>query len=143
HLWRDVKDLLGQAPADKSLARWAHRLRRLYRLARDGPPLPLAEGTERRVRLEEALRRLCEPVAATDAPHRVLCQRILKHSHELFTFVENKAVSYTNNLAERLLRFYVIARKVWGGIRSEQGSIAAMRRASLVLTWRLRGLNPF
>jgi transposase len=143
HLWRDVKDLLRQAPTDQALARWAHHLRRLYRLARDGPPLPLAEGTRRRLRLEEALRRLCEPVIGTDAPHRVLCQRILKHSHELFTFVENKAVPYTNNLAERLLRPYVIARKVWGGTRSEQGSIAAMRRASLVLTWRLRGLNPF
>lgn len=143
HLWRDVKDLLRQAPADRALARWAHHLRRLYRLARDGPPLPLAGGTKRRLRLEDALRRLCEPVVGTDAPHRTLCQRILKHSHELFTFVENQAVPSTNNLAERLLRPYVIARKVWGGTRSQQGSIDAMRRASLVLTWRLQGLNPF
>ncbi len=143
HLWRDVADLLRQAPADTALVRWVQHLRRLYRLARDGPALPLAAGTRRRLRLEEALRHLCEPVVGTAAPHRVLCQRILKHRHELFTFVENKNVPATNNLAERLLRPYVIARKVWGGTRSEQGSTAAMRRASLVLTWRLQGLNPF
>lgn len=123
HLWRDIKDLLRQVPTDNALIRWAQQVRRLYRLARDGPSLPLAQGT--------------------DAPHRTLCQRILKYSHELFTFVENNAVPHTNNLAERLLRPYVIARKVWGGTRSQQGSTAAMRRASLVLTWHLRGLNPF
>jgi transposase len=143
HLWRDVKDLLAQFPQDQSLIRWAHQLRRLYRQARDAPPLPDAERTKRRLRLEQLLRTRCEPVAGKDAPHRTLAQRILKHSHELFTFVENPAVPHTNNFAERLLRPYVIARKVWGGTRSAQGSTDAMRRASLVLTWRLRGLNPF
>jgi transposase len=143
HLWRDVKDLLAQFPQDHSLIRWAHHLRRLYRQARDTPPLPDAERTTRRLRLEQVLRTLCEPVAGKDVPHRTLAQRILKHSHELFTFVENPAVPHTNNFAERLLRPYVIARKVWGGTRSAQGSTDAMRRASLVLTWRLRGLNPF
>ncbi len=142
HLWRDVKDLLRQAPTDQALVRWAHRVRRLDRLARDGPALPLAEGTNRRLRLEEVLRRLCAPVVGTEAPHRGLCQRILKHRHELFTFVENQDVPANNNLAERLLRLYLIARKVWGGMRSEQGSTDAMRRASLVLTWRLQGLTP-
>lgn len=143
HLWRDVKDLLAQFPQDRSLIRWAHQLRRLYRQARDAPPLPAAKRTTRRLRLEQLLRTLAEPVAGTDVPQRTLAQRILKHSHELFTFVENPAVPHTNNLAERLLRPYVIARKVWGGTRSAQGSTDAMRRASLVLTWRLRGLSPF
>jgi len=143
HLWRDVKDLLAQFPTDLALARWASQLRRLYHAARDQLPLPPIERTKRRLRLEDLVRSLCQPVLATEAPQRTLCQRILKYSHELFTFVENRLVPSTNNLAERTLRPYVIARKVWGGTRSEQGSIAAMRRASLVLTWRARGLNPF
>jgi hypothetical protein len=143
HLWRDVKDLRAQFPTDPTLARWATRLRRLYHAARDQPTLQLTERTQRRLRLEVLVRRLCAPFVPTPAPQRTLCQRILKHSHELFTFVENQLVPPTNNLAERTLRPYVIARKVWGGTRSEQGSIDAMRRASLVLTWRARGLNPF
>jgi hypothetical protein len=143
HLWRDVKDLLAQFPTDRALARWAAQLRRLYHAARDQLPLPPTELTKRRLRLEDLVRSLCQPVLTTDAPQRTLCQRILKYSHELFTFVENRLVPSTNNLSERTLRPYVIARKVWGGTRSEQGSIAAMRRASLVLTWRARGLNPF
>ena len=143
HLWRDVKDLLAQFPTDLALARWAAQLRRLYHAARDQLPLTPTERTKRRLRLEDLVRRLCQPVLATEAPQRTLCQRILKYSHELFTFVENRLVPSTNNLAERTLRPYVIARKVWGGTRSEQGSIAAMRRASLVLTWRVRSLNPF
>lgn len=143
HLWRDVRDLVAQFPDDHDLARWVSRLRRLYRKARDAPPLAAGERTTLRLALEALVRRLCAPFVGTPAPQRILCQRILKHSHELFTFVENRAVPPTNNLAERALRPYVIARKVWGGTRSVQGSIDAMRRASLVLTWRARGLNPF
>ena len=45
--------------------------------------------------------------------------------------------------AERSLRPLVVARKVWGGTRSNQGLIDAMRRATLIDTWRVRGLNPF
>jgi transposase len=143
HLWRDVKDLLAQFPTDPVLARWARQLRRLYHAARDQPASTPTERTQRRLRLEDLIRRLCAPSVGTPAPQRTLCQRILKYSHELFTFVENALVPPTNNLAERTLRPYVIARKVWGGTRSEQGSTDAMRRASLVLTWRARGLNPF
>ena len=143
HLWRDVKDLLAQFPTDPSLARWATQLRRLYHAARDQPVLSPHEQTHRRLRLEELVRRLAAPFVGTQTPQRTLCQRILKYSHELFTFVDHRLVPPTNNLAERTLRPYVIARKVWGGTRSEQGSIDAMRRASLLLTWRARGLNPF
>ena len=138
-----MKDLLAQFPQDQSLIRWTHHLRRLYRRARDTPVLSDAARTRRRVRLDQSLRTLCEPVVGKDAPHRPLAQRILKHSHELFTLVENPAVPHTNNFAERPLRPYVIARKIWSGTRSARGSADAMRRTSLVLTWRLRGLNPF
>ena len=74
---------------------------------------------------------------------RTLCERIPRYVHELFIFVVNRQVSPTNNEAERSLRPLVIARKVWGDTRSKQGSIDAMRRATLMDTWRVRGLNPF
>ncbi len=86
HLLRDVRELVGQNPEDRSLARWAHSLKRLYRAARAIP---------------------------------------------------------ARSSAERSLRPLVIARKAWGGTRSKQGSIDAMRRATLMDTWRVRELNPF
>jgi hypothetical protein len=93
--------------------------------------------------LEARLSRACEPFLGGVKPHRVLCQRILKYLHELFTFVVNPAVPPTNNEAERDLRPLVIARKVWGGTRSPRGSVDAMRRATLFGAWRAQGLNPF
>lgn len=143
HLLRDVNDLVAQYPEDTHLARWAKRVRRIYQQARDRPGADMKTRRATRKRLEGSLTRACEPFLGTEAPHRVLCQRILKHLHELFTFVVNPGVPSTNNEAERDLRPLVIARKVWGGTRSEQGSKDAMRRATLHATWRARGLNPF
>ncbi len=143
HLLRDVRELVGRYPKNRSLARWAHSLKLLYRSARASPTRSLAERRAIRKRLERIATRICQPFIDSDAPQRTLCERILRYVHELFTFVVNRQVSPTNNEAERSLRPLVIARKVWGGTRSKQGSIDAMRRATLMDTWRVRGLNPF
>ena len=143
HLLRDVRELVGRYPKNRSLARWAHSLNRLYRAARASPTRNAAERRAIRKRLERIATRICQPFIDSDAPQRTLCERILRYVHELFTFVVNRQVSPTNNEAERSLRPLVIARKVWGGTRSKQGSIDAMRRATLMDTWRVRGLNPF
>ena len=45
--------------------------------------------------------------------------------------------------AERSLRPLVIARKISDGSRSAAGSTTTLVLASLVGTWRARGLNPF
>lgn len=87
--------------------------------------------------------RICQPFIDSDVSQRTLCERILRYVHELFTFVVNRQVPPTNNEAERSLRPLVISRKVWGDTRSAEGSIDAMRRDTLVDTWRVRGLSPF
>ena len=143
HLLRDVADLAAQYPDDTELALWATRVRGLYGQARDRPGEDPKARRATRKRLEAQLARACEPCLGSEKPQRVLCQRILKYLHELFTFVVNPAVPPTNNEAERDLRPLVIARKVWGGTRSPQGSVDAARRATLFGTWRARGLNPF
>jgi transposase len=143
HLLRDVADLVAQHPDDTDLAAWAELVRRIYRRARDRPGADEAARWRTRKRLEVLLERACRAFVGTDATQRTLCQRLLKHLHELFVFVVNPAVPSTNNEAERDLRPLVIARKVWGGTRSAQGSVDAMRRATLYATWRVRGLNPF
>jgi transposase len=143
HLLRDVGDLLVAHPADGTVQRWGRHLRRLFRATRDSPGANPSARRRTRQRAEARLRRLCAPVLDANVPHRTLAQRIVTHCHELFTFVTNPAVPPTNNAAERTFRPLVIARKIWGGTRSEQGTIDAMRRASLVATWHRQGRNPF
>lgn len=144
HLLRDVRELVATHPDDPVLARWVRWLRRLYRTARasstDAPP---EQRRATRKRLETLLVQACQPFIGRTVPQRTLCQRIVKYIHELFTFVVHPGVPSTNNAAERDLRPLVIARKIWGGTRSEQGSTDAARRATLFGTWRARGLNPF
>ena len=45
--------------------------------------------------------------------------------------------------AERTLRHLVISRKISGGTRSEAGSGSKMTLASLLGTWRARGLQVY
>lgn len=143
HLLRDVRDLLAAHPADTGVQRWGRHLHRLFRATRDSPLSTAAERRHTRQRAEASLTRVCQPWVQADVPQRTLCQRIMTHLHELFTFVVQPDVPPTNNEAERTFRPLVIARKIWGGTRSAQGSTDAMRRASLVATWRKRHLNPF
>lgn len=143
HLLRDIADLVAQYPDDTGLVDWATRVRCIYGQARDRPGQDPKARRATRKRLEAQLARACEPSLGSEKPQRVLCQRILKYLHELFTFVANPAVPPTNNEAERDLRPLVIARKVWGSTRSPQGSVDTARRASLFGTWRAQGLNPF
>lgn len=143
HVLRDAADLLVSFPDDRALIHWVDRLRRLFAAARDAPgDTPTPRRTARR-RLEERITRLCQTSATTDVPQRRLAARLLRHLSELFTFVTHPFVAATNNQAERDLRPHVIARKVWGGTRSERGSIDASARFTLFATWRARGLNPF
>ena len=143
HVLRDAADLLISFPDNRALIHWVDRLRRLFAAAPDAPgDTPTARRAQRR-RLEERLTRLCQSSATADVPQRRLAARLLRHLSELFTFVTHPFVATTNNQAERDLRPHVIARKVWGGTRSERGSTDAAIRFSLFATWRARGLNPF
>jgi transposase len=143
HLLRDVRDVLATHPADLAVQRWGRLLRRLFHTTRDHPGADPVARRHTRQRAEAILTRVCTPFLDAAVPQRVLCQRIIAHLHELFTFVTNPAVPPTNNQAERTFRPLVIARKIWGGTRSEPGSLDAMRRASLVATWHRQGRNPF
>jgi hypothetical protein len=48
----------------------------------------------------------------------------------------------TNNYAERLLRHWVILRRIGHGTRTAQGSLALATFASLIETCRLRQASP-
>ena len=69
----------------------------------------------------------------SDAPMRVLCQRVERFLPELFTFVAEPFLEAKPASSSR---------KISGGTRSGQGSETKSILASLFGTWRLEGRNP-
>lgn len=89
--------------------------------------------TSRVCRLETRLDQL------TDADHqepqaRRIGKRMRKFRKELTAFLREKELQGTNNIAERAIRPLVVARKVSGGSRSENGANAFAKLASLLRT---------
>jgi transposase len=70
-------------------------------------------------------------------------RRLAKHlRHEqpwLFTFLYCPGLEATNNAAERALRPAVIARKTWGGNRTENGAKTQQILISIITTCRQQG----
>ncbi|MBI4379088.1 MAG: IS66 family transposase [Nitrospinae bacterium] len=60
-----------------------------------------------------------------------------------FTFVGNKDVEPTNNSAEWALRVLIVQRKIMGTLRNEKGTTIMEWINSCIMTWKLKGLNPF
>jgi hypothetical protein len=149
HLWRDIDALEHEYPEDVDLAAWIAGIRAIYDLATGEQPGEETAATpqttrarERRARrYEQQLLALCPQTMAAHRPEATLAKRIRRYSDELFTFVRDPRVPATNNAAERNLRPLVIARKISGGTRSEEGSSTRMILASLAATARLRGVD--
>ena len=73
-------------------------------------------------------------------------QRLANHLHRerpyLFTFLYCPGLDATNNAAERALRPLVVARKNWGGNRTDKGAHAQAVLSSILATARQQGKNP-
>lgn len=157
HLLRDLHDLKEahkgeqhQVEEDLETVRWTQAVRALYDEAQafvTAEPTPSQEAREAKyVSLVERVHALgLEHARAQDKEHptHALCKRLLLHEDELFQFVLVEGLSANNNLAERSIRPLVVIRKISGGSRSDSGSKTTMALASLLETWRVRGLNPF
>ncbi len=150
HLLRDVHALERQHPADERLGAWAEAVHRIYTDAVAEAAALTGRGAgedERRARRwasEQRLWALCAPFAKDEtAPQAVLCRRIDKYRHALFTFVREAGVPAHNNAAERSVRHEVISRKISGGTRSPHGTQVRTTLATLFGTWRLQGLEPY
>ena len=151
HLLRDVHQLNEQYPQDQDLARWSQQVREVYDHAQaypgPDPGLPETVRRSRRVKQQQQYQQqlwaMGKPYLVSDAPMRVLCERVERFLPELFTFVAEPQASADNNAAERSLRPPVVSRKISGGTRSEQGSETKSILASLFGTWRLQERNPY
>jgi transposase len=83
-----------------------------------------------------------------DQPYRTEAnRRLAKHlRHELpylFTFLHCPGLDATNHRAEQAIRPAVIARKVWGGNRTENGARTQQILVSVFRTYRQQGKDAF
>jgi len=124
HLLRDLEHVERyKSPSPQ----WPAFAKRLRRLLRDGIRLSrwkdrtLPEYASRRDRLHARLDGL---MAAPWEDHqaRRLLKRFRRHRNDLFTFLDNAAVPFDNNAAERAIRPAVIIRKNSYGNRSQRGA---------------------
>jgi len=94
--------------------------------------------TARACALEDRLDQLLK--GNYDEPNaRRIAKRMIKYRKELMAFLWEKDLDGTNNAAERALRPAVIARKISGGSRSENGAEAWAKLASLLRSTGQKG----
>lgn len=142
HFLRDLKKLVAAHPDDENVDKWVESVVGLYRVAKKIARRGFIEDirVDFRGQMEARLLSIAEPYLKNEsAPQRVLAERIERHLGELFTFVEHLGCPSGNNPAERAIRPAVIARKVSGGTRSENGSLTRTTLMSVFGTWALQG----
>ena len=109
--------------------------------AREGPPADLP--TDQAERLAQ-LRAACE--GHQDHAHaktRALAVELLNDWDAIFQVLHHPELPLTNNVAERALRHWVIARKISHGTRTATGSRVFALLASVIDTCRQRGHSPW
>jgi cell division protein FtsB len=146
HFLRDLDELVAKNADNAALARWARRVRRVWREATDFKSDDPRERVRARRRFQKRLVAIAQPYCKQgDAAsvQRVLANRLCRFANEMFTFVEHLGVTHDNNAAERAVRPAVIYRKVTGGSRSDEGAKTTAVLMSLMHTWAARQLNPF
>jgi transposase len=92
----------------------------------------------------QAFRQLCEEYAESEhAKTGALAREFLNDWEVIWAVLADPSLPLTNNLAERALRHWVIARRISYGTRTPQGSRAFALLASVIDTCRLRGADPW
>jgi hypothetical protein len=94
-------------------------------------------------RLEAKLDRLLEPTQR-DAANRRLAKHLRHERPYLFTFLYCPGVvDATNNVAERVMRILAMARKNWGGNRTQQGARVQAVLISVLCTAQQQDKDAF
>lgn len=142
HFLRDLNKLIESHSGNDGVREWVESVRAAYKVARKIARRNFSEAVRVKLRqqLETHLLGLAQPyLKKQTAPQRVLAERIDKHLGELFAFVQYPGCPSGNNAAERAIRPAVIARKVSGGTRSQNGSATRATLMTVFGTWALQG----
>ena len=78
-----------------------------------------------------------------DSANRRLAKHLRHEQPWLFTFLHCPGIEATNNAAERALRPALVARKTWGGNRTENGAKTQQILISILTTCRQQGKESF
>jgi len=112
--------------------------------AREGPPNHKPESIAAdHVQLLGKLRKTCELMSCSKHEKtRALGVEFLRDWEAIFRVLEHPHLPLTNNEAERVLRHWVIMRRLTQGTRTELGSRVLGLYASVFATCRLRQVGP-
>jgi transposase len=93
-------------------------------------------------RLQNSMDRLLAQTFRLPANRR-LAKHLCHEQPHLFTFLHCPGIEATNNAAEQAIRPAVIARKTWGGNRTQTGARTQQILASILRTCRQQGKQAF
>jgi hypothetical protein len=110
--------------------------------AREGPP-PVALRAQHAQQLNALLDLCLRHAEAKHEKTRALARELLNDWDTFWVVLEHPELPLTNNIAERALRHWVIARRISYGTRNPQGSRAFTLLASVIETCRQRGHSPW
>jgi hypothetical protein len=130
----------GQLFGEKLLEYLAKFIKGVYR-AREGPEInPKEEFAEQLAELKA----WCQQHQASEHQRTgQLAREFLNDWEAIWTVLAHPELPLTNNIAERALRHWVIARKISHGTRTPQGSRALALLASVIDTCRQRKVSPW
>jgi transposase len=144
HLLRDLEHVERYKSPSPQWPLFAKKLRRLV-----GDAIRLSRWEDRAlpgyVRRRDRLHQRLDELMATpwkDQQAQRLLKRFRRHREDLFTFLDDPAVPFDNNAAERAIRPAVIIRKNSYGNRSERGADTQAVLMSIYRTLKQRGHDP-
>jgi transposase len=141
HLQGDIKDELEIVPDDNSLIQLKSGFKEIIEKGTEVKSLPTSEQKNiKRKQLDDILQRLTQ-LTSDNKKTKNLIKRIIRHQDDLLRFIDNPDVEFSNNRAERMIRLFVLARKVSFGNRTPQGALNYAVLVSVIETCRLRKKN--
>lgn len=145
HLLRDflkISERSGQSGrVGEQLLGYSKRMFRLWWRLRDGR-LKRSQFIRAMKRIQQGIEEtLKEGTQCGHSKTEGTCREILKHKTALWTFVTEKGVEPTNNIAEQTIRNYVLWRKISYGTQSERGNRYVERMMTARTCCRLQQRN--
>lgn len=137
HLLRDTKKISKNSEEAKKFHKKTKRLLKDMKKFKEKNP-PQKEIAKAKKRFQRRLEKLIEG-PYTDPDCIRLAKRLKQHRDSMLTFLEVKSVDSDNNKVERIIRAFVIIRKISAGNKSEEGAKAHEIMMTVIVTHNLKG----